>query len=253
MKVINQTVLGFILFLELSFSLNWQYLAVATTDNVIPTQQPLWSVELKDIDNHQLLATETTVVVATLAPNYEDSAALPFTIHALDTTLGTEKWVSEQPIRNLLKIEGQTVYASDLESIVTFDLETEKITNKLKFPSLNIDFDDKAIGSSQDYFLFEQPQAEDGQEIVPDVEIVAIKDNQTQWTYQLPNDSLLGITVAGIKPTIVNDIVFVPLVTNSTGRDRADELRAINLTTGQLIWTYPLSQDLWSATLANQC
>lgn len=254
-RFLRNILIGLSLSLGLSLVLYSAYTAVGNATNAAVTRQPLWSTELnantvfkRGASPSRVLATDRQIFVSTYTQDFDQQ-----TLRALDSTSGKLQWISKTPIRNLLTVEGTTVYASSDRGVVAIDASTGIPRTTIAFTKPNTESDERAIGIFQGVSLEDVSEIVDNRNPVNPIfqsHIFARTRDKLLWQFKAPLDALIGLAVTHgfVRPVIQDDILFLPLLLTAGG-DRVQQFVGLEVATGKVLWTWKAPHELWSANI----
>ncbi|MBD2465081.1 PQQ-binding-like beta-propeller repeat protein [Oscillatoria sp. FACHB-1407] len=243
MKFFRNLLVGLVLCLLLPIALQHGYRAIASDTNVV-IRQPLWSVEQEA--NQNLVVVNDLVLV----PSY-DMLNQQGQLYALDAASGAQRWVSSEPVQRVLKVENNTLYATNQNyRLITLDATTGATKTSVQFADPDAMILGSALAAYQDTFIVGRSLDSDTNQD----EIVALTpDNQRRWSFLTPPDSLISVNFYEpydvITPKFQDGILIVPILVNPQTEQRGYEITALDATTGNLLWRWKTLDELDNLTV----
>lgn len=220
--------------------------AIAQTPTV-STRQPDWTMDLKG--RADLLATATQLFLVK-----GGRAGEPGPLFAIDPATGKPLWRSDRPVGQLFAIENQAIYASDFglmerpANLFTLDATTGKTIAVFPLPARQPDLTtpnaagadvryERVLGVHQGLFIYKSSIARKG--LPYRDRVTAQTPTGVRWKLDTEPNSYL---FAG--GTVQDGVVVLPIVQINRQTDQRRVLmKAIDATTGKLLWDLPAAED----------
>lgn len=215
----------------------------AIAQNVtVPTQQPIWSIDMKG-GIPFLMAAETQLLVAETG-----TAGEPSTLSALDPATGNRLWKSDRQVGGLIAVENQTIYADDFGrsgwrtgNLLTLDAKTGKTQTVVPLiarkpdPAANnsegsfVNFDE-VIGIDRGAFICQSSITRNFEPLQN--RVMAQTPTQVRWTFDTSPNSHLFERYG----TVQDGVVILPILLNPKTGQRSTQVKALDAATGKLLW-----------------